>query len=658
MNMRQSFNVILVLAMLSGALSMTVAAAPAVDEKEWSTDQPAIVLEPELLTIEGCDGVPQEAEFEVTNLTGEVETFDLSYTVPGGHAYLSGPPTIYVPYSETVLLEVTFVPELCLPDATVVTGVIQIADPGHQYSDTATLELTIIPGSWAEIAAEMGGGRMDNVTASWDGRVWSITGWGSSDATNVRTYSPATGWNSVPFSAPPFGRNNAYSGCQVDQIVYMYGDASTVGFGGLWMYDMDANTWSQVTPGGVPPLHDGIWASAWAYDPEEELCYLTGGSNTPDSYGNLASVYVYDPVNNVWQDPLPEFTTKRNYHAAFVLDQGGKQLCVIGGARQAAMLSSTQCYDLAAGTWSAENAVLGSLPVTWWGMGYADKWHLDTNHQLWLTAGVADGAITDETLYYDVAGGSWLSGGTLPSGAVYRGSATTLNNELYHIGGATGDLDYVGWSDRHLQCLLCMQAGVLAGLVLDGETDGQPTCTPAVVHIEAAYDIPVGADGFYQTHLLSGTYEVSAAAPGYAPVGPLMAEVMQGETTWLDFSLARPVVEVYPEGFTSITVIISQEHTLPLAIHNPGHLPLDFAIGVDLGPDDIPWVWTSPVTGTVPVTGSTMVDVTFFCTELRDYEGTLELVNSDPCRHMVEIPLLIHCRTTVSVFLPLLAKSD
>ena len=672
MNLRQSLNGIIVLALLLGALSMTAAAAPAVGEHEsssplWavsmrsapSADDPAVVLFPELVTLEGCDGVEQRVQFAVSNLTGDVETFDLTYTVPGGHGSLSGPDAITVALGVTETLEVTLVPELCLPAATVVTGVIQIADPGDEYSDTGTIELTIVSGGWTQIANEMGGGRMDNVTAGWADRIWSITGWGSSDATNVRAYHPVSGWNSIPFSAPPFGRNHARSGCQVDNVVYIYGDASTEGFAGLWMYDMDANTWSEVTPGGASPLHDGIWAPAWAFDPEEQLCYLTGGSNTPDSYGNLSSVYVYDPVGNVWEDPLPDFDSKRNYHAALILDQGGKKLCVVGGVRTSDALSSTQCFDLddPGPTWADENADLGPLPGTWWGMGYSDKWHLGTDHQLWLTAGVRDGAITDQTLYYDVASGAWLSGGALPSGAVYRGGVATLNNELYHIGGATGELNYVGWSDRHLQCVLCAQSEALQGLVLDVETDGQPTCTPAVVHIEPpGYDVPVGSDGFYQTHLFTGTYDVSATAPGYSVSGPFTVEISQGMTTTLDMGLSRAVVDIEPDGFILSTAVISEELTLPLTIANAGSLPLDFAI-VELGPGDIPWVWVSPVTGTVTETGSITVDVTFFFTEFGDYVGALQLQNSDPCHDPLDIPLYIRCRDSVPLFIPVLFRN-
>jgi hypothetical protein len=618
--------------------------------------EPSVLLSPSLIATEGCAGAEQLHELEVTNLTGIDATFDLSYSVPAGHGYLSGPSTLSVPAGEVAALNVAFTPELCLPDGAVVSGTVRIADPSGQYSDTAVIQETIAPAGWKQIANELAGGRMDNVTAAWGDQVWSITGYGGN--ANVRTYDPALGtWQSIANSAPPFGLNYARSGCQVGGVVYLYGDGGTAEFSGLWKYDMDANSWSQVTPSGAPPAQDGIWGPAWVFDPEDQLCYLTGGAAEPGE-GDLSTVYVYDPAGNAWQQPLPAFDTPRNFHAAFILDQGGKQLCVAGGVNEPADLSSTQCFGFAAGAWGAEDADLGPLPAEWWGMGYSDKWHSGTEHQLWLTVGVYGGELSDLTYYYDVASGAWLPGGALPSGAVYRGSAATLNNELYHVGGSSGGFDFVGWSDRHLQCSLCGESGILEGQVFDAETDTAPTCTAAVVHVDPPdYDLSVGPDGSYITHLISGTYAVAATAPGYSVEGPVLLEIMEGMTTTRDFALARPVVEIYPEGFISTTVVISRERTLPLAIHNQGHMPLDFTV-VEIGPgDDIPWVSISPDTGTVPELGWTTVDVTFLCTELGEHAGALQLLHSDPCRSSIDIPLLIRCEEAISYFFPLIVRS-
>jgi hypothetical protein len=617
--------------------------------------EPAVILSPDLITTEGCAGVEQQRQFQVTNLTGTDQTFDLAYSVPSGQGYLSGPTTLFVPANEMAPLNVSFTPELCLPDGAVVTGTIRIADPTSLYSDTVAIQGTIVPGGWKRIANELAGGRMDNVTAAWDDRVWSITGYGGN--ANVHNYDPSFGmWRSIPNSAPPFGLSYARSGCQVGGDVYLYGDGGTVGFSGLWKYDMDANVWSQVTPSGVPPAQDGIWGPAWAFDPDDQVCYLTGGATEPGA-GDLSTVYVYDPAENVWLQPLPSFATSRNFHAAFVLDQGGKQLCVAGGLNELGALSSTQCFDFATSSWGAEDADMGPLPAGWWGMGYSDKWHSDTEHQLWLTAGAYGDEVSDLTYYYDVASGAWLPGGPLPSGAVYRGSATTLNDEIYHIGGSSGEFNFVGWSDRHVQCLLCGESGILKGQVVDAEAGGIPTCTPAVVHIDPpSYDVTVMPDGSYLTHLISGTYAVGATAPGYSTEGPELLEVAQGMTTTQYFALSRPVVEIDPEEFLTTTVVISREHTVPLAIHDLGHLPLDFTI-VELGPgDDIPWVSVSPEMGTVPETSWTTVDVTFLCTELGEHAGTLRLLHTDPCRGAIDIPLLIQCQEAISYFFPLVVK--
>ncbi|HOD05414.1 MAG TPA: kelch repeat-containing protein [Anaerolineaceae bacterium] len=295
---------------------------------------------------------------------------------------------------------------------------------------------------------------MDNVLAAYDGLVWSITGYGS---TGVSTYDPATQtWATIASSAPPFS-NYARSGCQIGSKVYIYGDAAG-GYTGLWSYDMAANTWLQETPTGTAPTETGIWAPSWVADAANGLCYMTGGATAPGG-GNLSKVYVYDAVNNQWLAPLPDFTSIRDFHAAFLFTRpadGHPLLCVAGGANvSGAFLDSTQCYDFTAATWEAENATLGATPFAWWGMGYTQR-SVDSG-ELWMVAGAdGAGALTNQTWYYDVADAVWYDYGPLESGPVYRTAAVTLDNMVYHVGGSVGSFSPSGLSDVHmLECPEC-----------------------------------------------------------------------------------------------------------------------------------------------------------------------------------------------------------
>jgi len=71
---------------------------------------------------------------------------------------------------------------------------------------------------------------------------------------------------------------------------------------------------------------------------------------------------------------------------------------------------------------------------------------------LWVIGGVASGSITASTYYYDVNTGGWISGEAYGATPTYRGSAATLNNEVYKIGGSTGNFNYTGLAARNVVC--------------------------------------------------------------------------------------------------------------------------------------------------------------------------------------------------------------
>ena len=59
---------------------------------------------------------------------------------------------------------------------------------------------------------------------------------------------------------------------------------------------------------------------------------------------------------------------------------------------------------------------------------------------------------------------------------------------------------------------------------------------------------------------------------------------------------------------------------------------------------DLPWVWQDPISGTVSGPGQIEIDVTFDCTETKDYTGTLLVLHNDPCENVVDVPIVLHCR--------------
>jgi hypothetical protein len=239
-------------------------------------------------------------------------------------------------------------------------------------------------------------------------------------------------------------------------------------------------------------------------------------------------------------------------------------------------------------------------------------------------------------------------------GEVYHGCSWSFCLTLNVPGGASGfqpitwtlSGDEYGSPPHYVASVeLIDEGGLLDGSVLDAETGAvDPTCTGATVGIEpGGLNIPVqpGTGQYGPVALATGTYNASAWAPGYSVGGPTVVGVASGMTTTQDFHLWRPVIEVAPTDFVSVTAVISKETVHGLTIANVGHQPLEFEISE--GEPELPWVWEDPISGTIPGLSEAPIAVSFHCTEISHYEGGLQILHGDPCLPPIEVPIVIHC---------------
>ncbi len=541
-----------------------------------SEPQPGLYLAPGMLHVYGCNGEVSDYTFSLFNNTGSDGTFDLAYAVPTGNGTLTGPASLTVVNGERQDFDVTLSADLCAAPDSDVVGTID-AD-GNGFADSAVITKTITAGG---------------------------------------------NWATVPSSAPSWaGIGYPGDGCTAlnasgEWVTYILGDVS--GITGFWGYNLDTNTWFQPSASNTPADR---WAPDWAYDDENNICYVTGGANTPGA-GTYNTAYAYDPVANAFTQ-LPSFTAVRDFHDSWVgYVDGTKYLC-IGGGNNSAGMTSTQCYDIIGGTWAAENATIPAYPVDVWAAADGTL-HAPGGDQFWVVGGVQGGGIAGAAAYFDDADNAWHSAGDTGL-ARYRVEGDFFNGEFYQIGGSTGNFDYTPtavkgsyngsswtwtqladapngrmdnvvaatpdsiWSvdgygsaaanyvDYLLFCPSCDLQGWLQGTVLDGEI-GDVACQNAQVHIDPVnMDIPVDpATGAYGPVILNeGVYEVTAVAPGY--VGDTAVVTITDEMTETqDFSLWRAVVDVSPY---SLSVIAAPGFpvTRTLDIDNLGHEPLDWEI--------------------------------------------------------------------------------
>ncbi len=419
---------------------------------------PNIYITPEDQDVVDCPGVSTDFVFNLENDTGTDGTISLSYLITSGYGTVTGPDQIYLGTGVDQDFAVTLTSAGWLAEGEIVTASIE-AEFGV-YTDSASVSQEIAwGGGWYDIATEPDSGRQDNSLAVYNGLIWSIAGYGTENS--VKYYDPDTDtWTTVPDSV--FQTNYARSCGVYGNKAYIYGDA-TSGFAGLWSYNMDTNVWANESPSGTAPALTGIWAPSWVADPDTGYLYMTGGATIPGG-GNLAAVYVYDPAGNAWLAPLPDFTTARDFHAAYIYTDpvsGHKMLAVAGGVESSGNeLSSTQCYDFTTGVWNAENADLPALPVTWWGMGYAHNVFAG-EHELWIVAGASGGMIYNESVYYDFNAGTWVSAGAPHVTEAYRLSAAALDGVVYKISGNNA----AGTCSKFLRCDVAQSpdAGITAG---------------------------------------------------------------------------------------------------------------------------------------------------------------------------------------------------
>ena len=613
---------------------------------------------PERLETSGCNGLPQAHELELHNDYWEPLTFDLSYSVIEGDGTLTGPVTVTAGAFEAVPVDVQLTPELC-------------AIPGTSL--IAQIDATALGITWT--------------------------------ATIVKTVLGTGGWTSRPNSAPAWtGSRGVGDGCAAlnaegQTVTYVIGGDETAQPGGLWAYHHDTNTWFQPNPGDPP---DPRSEAEWAYDPETNLCYLTGGRfgawNT-----NSNEAYVYDPLSDVLT-ALPGFATARHSHDSWLGTVDGAKMLCIGGGSAGGSVSSTQCYDVGAGTWAPENATLGPYPVV--AEASADgTYQAAGGDQFWFVAGIQQYAVSDAAYYWDDADNAWHSAGhtghgrAAPEGDFIDGafyqmggwysqplppSATVVKGEvaggtwtwtqlpdmphprqnnvavqaggtLWSIAGEGGTtLDYV---DYVLSCPICDRQGWLTGRVADAQTGGEHApCTDAEVRVEpGGMVLPVDpATGMYGGQLVADSYTLTVTAAGYLTE---TAQVTIGDdiTITQDFELVRPAIEVAPAAL-SVTALPGVPVTVPLTIANAGQVPLRYEILElsavqavrDLG---LPWVWEEPVSGTVLPQAGLPVSVTFQCAigdVGQTLTGTLRVEHNDPCAEPADVPLELTCTDQVA----------
>jgi hypothetical protein len=432
---------------------------------------PGLYLKPQPLVVSTCPNGSTFSQIELVNNTALTSTCVLSYS-SSLSLTVSGPEQVTLGPFMTTSLPISLTPLNCPFDSDIITASVSASNGELTAQTDINAEVAIEQAKWVTLTPEPDG-RQDAVVVTWEGEIWSIAGDTTANEVPVLVYNPAKDtWRVVPNSEPPFSYSRPRSGILVGDKVFLYGDAfvhTDASFNGLWSYNLRTNTWQQESPSGTPPPFQGIAYPAWVRDPSTGFLYLTGGSLSWSDAGTLDTVFVYDPAENRWLTPLPKMTTARNLHAAFMhrdTASGHRMMCVLGGLSLESMyLSSTQCYDLDEGAWHQENADIGALPFTIWGMAWVERSSPD-GMQWWLVGGQQNGAFSSSAWYFNPSKGTWHNAG-FSSLALNRSGAATLGSDLFKVGGYLPSNEPVGILDRY-RAVPCERCRYTLQVTVDG----------------------------------------------------------------------------------------------------------------------------------------------------------------------------------------------
>jgi len=177
----------------------------------------------------------------------------------------------------------------------------------------------------------------------------------------------ATGWRELTASgaAPAPREDHTWTVDGAGQLAYLFGGRDDTGpgsYGDLWVYDLSADTWQQLS--GGPPARFGHNA-AWV--PNIGLVIFAGQDQT-----FFNDLWAYDPVADSWQQ-LPDNGDRpvARYGSCAAVGPDGRLWISHGFTSEGSRFADTRAYDFATGGWSDETPT-GAAPIErclhacWW----------------------------------------------------------------------------------------------------------------------------------------------------------------------------------------------------------------------------------------------------------------------------------------------------
>ena len=175
---------------------------------------------------------------------------------------------------------------------------------------------------------------------------------------DIWIYDPLTAIWQEQFSDSPPAFNNCEPTPFDHAMVYDTGKQRILYFGipdalcssaEMWAYDVDSNTWSNVTPNPSPSPRQ---SSAMAYNPDTAKVIMFGG----ETQGGLVNdTWIFDTLDDSWSQANPVSAPSPRLGHAIVYDSTNKEMVLFGGEIEVDPLTrnnETWVYEEATNTWT------------------------------------------------------------------------------------------------------------------------------------------------------------------------------------------------------------------------------------------------------------------------------------------------------------------
>ena len=158
-------------------------------------------------------------------------------------------------------------------------------------------------------------------------------------------------WSEITTSGGPSGRFNFQMAYSVDhQKIVVFSAAQTSSSADTWVYDVQQNSWELKRP-DPSPVQRGD--AGFVYDESNKVFIMYGGLSDVNPERTLDETWVYDIDENTWTEMTPENSPPRMYGGDLVYDSLNQKVLLWGGnIRDGGMLDEFWCYDYQTNTWT------------------------------------------------------------------------------------------------------------------------------------------------------------------------------------------------------------------------------------------------------------------------------------------------------------------